>query len=173
FGSGMRIALGIASVAHEVLEISRRTEHVRLDLRHYDLEAAGGANESESTSVLHEPVDDGRGSCRDRLQQLDEQMHGNVKRVDFGLHGHMQLQGMQQLGQNEGQPQLDQHQFGAGSPPDVQAQFALEQLEGQFNVPASGIELGDVTHGQVGGVQHGGQVAILRAVEGKTDQTHG
>ncbi len=159
----MRIALGIASVAHEVLEIRRRTEHVWLDRRHHDLEAAGGAKKSESTSVLHEPIEDGRGFCWARLEQLDEHMHGNVKRVDFGLHGDMQLQGMQQLRQNEGHPQLDHDQFGASSPPEVQTQFALEQLKGQFNVPASRIELSDVTHGQVAGVQHVGQVAILGA----------
>ena len=64
----MRIALGIASVAHEVLEIRRRTEQVWLDLRHHHREAAGGTNESERPSVLHELVDDGRGFCRDRLE---------------------------------------------------------------------------------------------------------
>ena len=129
----MRIALGIASAAREVLEIKGRTEHVRLDLRHDDVEAGGGANESERASFLHQTVEDGRGSCRTGVQQLDEQMQRDVKGVDLSLQRDLQLQGMQQLCQNEGHPQLDQHQFGASAPPEVQAQFTFEQLEGQFS----------------------------------------
>src|SRR5579872_4086099 len=54
----MRVALSIASVAPEVGEIDRRTEHVRLDLRHHHGEAAGRTNEAERASVLDEAIQD-------------------------------------------------------------------------------------------------------------------
>lgn len=166
----MRIALGIASTAHEVGEVRWGTQHVRLDLWHDDLETGGGTKQSQHTSILHQAVDDRCGTYRQRVEHLDEDMHRDVKGGDVGLHGDMQLQRMQQLCQNEGNPQLDQDQFGACPPPNVQTQFAFEQLERQFNVPAPCVQLHNVMQRQVRGTQHVGQVAILDPMVGEADQ---
>jgi len=162
-GSGLVLGASVASVTHQV---------VRLNRGHLDLETARGTDESERTSVLHESVEDRGGSHWGGSQQFDEDLHGDLKRVHRGLHGEMELQGMQQLGQNQGNPQLNGHQFGACSPPNVQPQFAFEQLEGHLDIPASGIQLGDLLHGEVSGTQHIGQIAIADAIGGEADQAH-
>src|SRR5436305_9881824 len=166
----MRIALGIASTALEVVESRERTEHVWLKRWDDHDQPAGRTNQAKRAPILDEASDERHGASRVYIEQLDQQMQRDIKRINLSLPGDLQLQGMQQLCQNEGQAQLDQHQFGACPPPQVQTQFALEQLEGQFDVPAAGIELRDIAHGQLGRVQHVGQVAILRPLEGKTDQ---
>ena len=109
----MRIALGIASTALEVGESRGRTEHVWLKLWDDHDQPAGRTNQSKSAPILDEASDERHGASRVDVEQLDQQMQRDIKRVNLGLPGDLQLQGMQQVCQNEGQPQLDQHQFGA------------------------------------------------------------
>ena len=98
-----------------------------------DLQASGGPNETEKASLLDQPIQDGSRASRHRPQQLNQHMQRDVERFDLRLHRHMQLQGMQELSQDQRDPQLDHDQFWTSGPPDLQAQLAFEQLERQFN----------------------------------------
>ena len=89
----MRIALGIASAALEVLEIRGRTEHVRLNLRHDHGETAGGTNESECAPMLNQLCEERHGTCWLHPQHFDQQMQRDIKGVNLGLQSDLQLQG--------------------------------------------------------------------------------
>jgi hypothetical protein len=71
-------------------------------------------------------------------------MHRDIKGLDACLLSNRQLQGMQDLGQDQGHPQLDQDQFLAGSPPQCQTHLAFERFKSQFDIPSAPLELSDL-----------------------------
>jgi hypothetical protein len=94
----------------------------------------------------------------------------DVPDVDLSLHGHLKLDGMQDLSQDQHDPELLQDQGGMSTPPQADAQGAFEQFDGQFDIPTSGVELGNLLHAELAGIEHIGQVLMqLRAVA-KLDQ---
>ncbi len=126
----MSVALGIACCARQIMPVRNRTEHVRLQFGYDDAQAGGRANESEQASFLDQLIENRSGASRQGPQQVDHDVQGNIKGFHLGLQSYVQLQGMQELSQDQRDPQLDQHQFWASRPPDLQAQLAFEQLEG-------------------------------------------
>ena len=129
----MSIALGIACLACQILQEGKRTDHLRLQFRHDDAQTGGGANESEQASLLDQTIQNRSRASRHATQQVNHHVQGDIKGFHLRLQGHLQLQGMQDLSQDQRDPQLDQNQFWASRPPDLQAQLAFEQLESQFN----------------------------------------
>ena len=55
----------------------------------------------------------------------------------------------------------------------MQSQFAFDQFEGQFNIPAAGIQNGDVVQAQLGGMDYIGDVLVRVAPDLKGNQADG
>src|SRR6266702_5998174 len=134
--SGMRIALGRACVPCQIFPDRNRAEHVRLQFWHDDAQTGGGATEAEKASLLDQTIQDRSRASRHGAQQVNHHMQRAIKGLDLSLQSHMHWQGMQDLSQNQRDPHLDHDQFWASRPPDLQAQLACEQLEGQCTIEA-------------------------------------
>jgi len=59
----------------------------------------------------------------------------------MSLHGDLQTQGLQQLGEDERAPDLLQQNMGLGTPKQSQAEVGFEQQKGTLDVPSPGVEL--------------------------------
>jgi hypothetical protein len=88
------------------------------------------------------------------------------------LGSDLQVEGMQQLSQDERSHQLLKHQQRGRSPPQVQPQLAFEQFEGQLDIPAAGVQARDVEHGEQGGIGDVGEVVAQVAALTKLHQAH-
>ena len=119
----------------ELLERNTRSLH---------LQTAGGTNESQDVSTLHEQRHEWLGGGRRMGQELDQDGKRDLERVDLGLGGDLELQGMQDMSQDKSSHQLLQHQYWGGCPPQVQSQFAFEQFESEFDIPSACVQTGDV-----------------------------
>ncbi len=95
-----------------------------------------------------------------------------AKSSNARLCGHPQVQGMQDLSQDEGAQESLQHQDGKARPPQMQAQLPFERFEGQLDIPAASIQAGGITHAQQRRVSHIGHVAIADPSMLKLDQAH-
>src|SRR5258708_19649964 len=128
------------------------------------LQAGGGTNESQESAALDEERDKrSAGGGRGMRQQLDQDGQRDLEGVDLGLGSDLQVQGMQQLSQDERSQELLEHQHRGRSPPQVQPQLAFEQFEGEFDIPSAG--------GQAPGGRQGGQGAVPDRRGGATPTT--
>ena len=109
----MTIALGIACLACQILQDRNRTDHVRLQFRHNEAQTGGRANKSEQASLLDQTIQNRSRTSRHGTQQVNHDVRGDITGLHLSLQGHVQLQGMQDLSQDERDPQLDQDQFWA------------------------------------------------------------
>src|ERR1700724_2110513 len=173
FAWPMRIASSVASASRGRSALKGGADVLKLSGRSDNELAAAWANETQEASAF-----DQHGhqcfsvSSRWGRKQLNQQMHRDVKRLHASLPGNLQAQGLQNLSQDESQPQLDQDDFLFGSPPQGDADLAFEGQEGQFDVPSTCVKLGNLQHGQLCWVQHIGQIAVRFASQLVLHQTN-
>src|SRR5713101_3455699 len=109
-----------------------------------DAKARTGADEPQvlATSDQHPQ---GIGMVvRQGRQVLEQERQRNVERVFMSLHGDLQAQGLQQLGDDERAPDLLQQDMRLGTPKQGQSQVRLECQKGTLDVPSPGVELDHV-----------------------------
>jgi len=99
---------------------------------------AGGDDEGEG--VLAAPSELG--------QIADQEGQGDVEKVDVGASGDLDAERLKDLGDDEHGPDLLEDDGGLGGPEQMEAEFALDQRERQFDVPAASVQPGDLTQGQ-------------------------
>src|SRR6266516_2716807 len=149
-----------------------RCHEPQRDMRCNDDQTTIGANDAPVSSVLNDLRNQRPGDSIGLLQEFEEPMQGHIKDPNASLSGNFQLQGMQQLSQNEGSNELLFEQNRGGRPPQTQTQFGFEQLEGQLNVPATRIQFGDLVQGQHLWITDLAQIAVELPPRAKLNQAH-
>src|SRR6266487_2894419 len=166
------LALGIASASRWRQRVGNRKPVLRQERGNDEGAATGRTNELEGDATLHEQGDQ-RSRLRRRLgQELGQDVQGDIVRVDLGVGGHGQTEGLQELKEEEGHPQLLEDEGGHGTPPQVQPTDALEGLESSLNIPAARIEAYDLGEGELLRVEHVSEVLMQVATAPKLDQAH-
>src|SRR3954447_6560703 len=136
FAWPMTITPSVASPSRGRCPLERGADVLKFSGRSDNELAAAWANEAQEASAL----DQGRnhvGVCGAAgREQLNQQMHRDVKRFHTSLPSNLQTQCLQELGQNESQPQLDQDHLLFGSPPQGDAHFPFESQKCQLDVPS-------------------------------------
>src|SRR6266849_3263963 len=173
FARAMTIESSIASMSWGRRPLKQRADVLRLSGRNPNELAAAWANEAQEASALDQGGHQGSALSRGGAQQLNQQMHRDIKGLNIGLPSDLQAQSLQDLSQNESQPQLDEDYLLFGSPPQGDAHFPFEGQECQFDVPSTCVKLGDLQHGQLCWIQHIGEIAIRFACQLVLHQTDG
>jgi len=109
-----------------------------------DAKARTGANEPQVLATDDQQSDGIGMVVRHGRQVLEQERQRNVERVFMSLHGDLQTQGLQQLGDDERAPDLLQQDMRLGTPKQRQSQMRLERQKGTFDVPSPGVELDHV-----------------------------
>ena len=109
-----------------------------------DAKARTGADEPQvlATSDQHPQ---GIGMVvRQGRQVLEQEDERDIEGILMGLHRDLQAQGLQQLGDDEGAPDLLQQDMRLGTPKQGQSQVRLQRQKGTLDVPTPGVELDNI-----------------------------
>ncbi len=90
-----------------------------------------------------------------------------------GLGRHQHPQRLQQLGNREHRPDLVQDDRRLARPQQVQVEVGFGGVDGHLDVPAAGIEAGDLGQGQAPRREDVGEVAVQRRAPAVLDQADG
>src|SRR6266849_764559 len=129
------------------------------DARHLHLETLVGAQQPQFLAMGLHPRCNGFALSDEERHIVDEQWQADVEDLDVLLDRQPHAPGLVDLCQEQHQPELllDEHRVAA--PPMVQVQVLFERQKGQFDIPTSRVQLGDVAHTQQMWVEHIGHIA--------------
>src|SRR4051812_24869415 len=104
---------------------------------------------------------------------LDKESDRNLERIDASASGNLDLQAMNNLGDNQGCPHLLLNHSRLARPQKMKIEFTFEHLQRQFQVPTAMIEIGNLVERELPRVNDIGDVAMQRAIDTKLHQAHG
>ena len=109
---------------------------------------------------------------RELGQVVDEQGQGDLKGIDLGSKSHLHADGLQDLGNDETGPHLDQDHLLLAAPQQMQPQILLEGQKAQFDVPAPHIEPRYLPQRQEQRIAHIGNVLTYDSPTAEADEPH-
>ena len=143
-------ALGVARGAEEGEAVGWGVQVGGGDLRGAAVDAARGADEAEARPSATKAATGSRPGGEEG-QVLDQQRQRDLEGVDPGPRRRSRRAAPGAPGRWSAPPRPAAGHRRLGRPQQVEPEVGLDQVEGQLDVPAAGVEAGDLGEGQHGG----------------------
>ena len=164
---------GMPSRASEQQVGRSRREAIGGDGRHLGPMAARGANDAGTPPLRDQNGDWIPSRVGEQWRMSHQQGKRDIKDIDLGPASDLDPQTEQDLGDDERCPDLLMDEGWLGTPEQMQVQVPLEELVGQFHIPAPGIEYRDRMQRQEQGIAHIGDKALGGRAPRDGDEAHG
>src|SRR6266700_1271313 len=153
-----------------------RNDLLPVNVGNHSPDARTGSDELESDSDLLDDLKQGlalRGRELGQFRQIaPEQLQRDIKRLHSRLDGHLDLQGMQDLSQDHGGPELGSNDLHLRTPEKAESQMIFKQAKSYLDIPSTRIQRHDLSSTELKRIGDIGNITVPLSSIAHSDQSH-